>query len=84
MKDSKLSQKLLGILPKPSMEIDDAKNSKHRPTMGTIRTGMTTPISAYVSPMSVVETFLEKFTYASDSDGQISPRTERKSWNFVF
>jgi hypothetical protein len=57
------------------MEIDDAKNSKHHPTKDITRIGMTTTISTYISLMSVAETFLEKLTYVSNSDGQILMET---------
>ncbi|KAG7348921.1 DEAD/DEAH box helicase domain protein [Nitzschia inconspicua] len=73
MKDSKLSQKLLGFLPKP---IDDS-NSKTNdvpPSQATMTqkiTSINATVGTHISPMSIVETFLEKLTYSSDKDGQI-------------
>ena len=52
MKESKLSQKLLGFMKKTENDEDSR-------------------IPSHISPMSVVETFLEKLTYASDDDGQV-------------
>ena len=62
MKESKLSQKLLGFMNKPEHEKGDSKTSND---------GETFRIPTHISPMSVVETFLEKLTYASNDDGQV-------------
>ena len=60
MKESKLSQKLLGFMEKSAdaaaIQTEASSNSS-------------TP--SQISPMSVVESFLEKLTYASDDDGQV-------------
>jgi chromosome transmission fidelity protein 1 len=68
MKDSKLSQKLLGFMPKPPPDDKDSNKTVEKvPSQATTSTS----VSSHISPMSIVETFLEKLTYASDRDGQI-------------
>jgi chromosome transmission fidelity protein 1 len=68
MKEAKLSQKLLGFMPTPQNSSEDAQN-----TTATAAEENNNPlaISSSISPMSIVETFLEKLTFSSDNDGQI-------------
>ena len=62
MKESKLSQKLLGFTKKPEdANIGSPSNKDDESSR----------IPSHISPMSVVETFLEKLTYANDDDGQV-------------
>jgi chromosome transmission fidelity protein 1 len=72
MKDSKLSQKLLGFLPRPLVKMNDHPTKASTTTTTSLADGTTTAVSTmHISPMSLVETFLEKLTFANDTDGQI-------------
>ena len=64
MKESRLSQKLLGFMKKQgdATANSDSNNNNNNADER---------ISSHISPMSVVEIFLEKLTFASDDDGQV-------------
>jgi chromosome transmission fidelity protein 1 len=85
--ETKLSQKLLGFLPKQDDDDDDdgddgkdkdsGKENTHNTTTKATTNTTTTSTSAppstskHISPMSVVETFLQKLTFSNDDDGQV-------------
>jgi chromosome transmission fidelity protein 1 len=62
MKESRLSQKLLGFMKKPG-DATASSDANHNDDDERI--------PSHISPISVVETFLEKLTFASDDDGQV-------------
>ncbi|OEU06464.1 DNA repair helicase [Fragilariopsis cylindrus CCMP1102] len=77
MEESKLSQKLLGFMTAPSsksssstkVEGDNNKRDGNNDDGGDKADNVS--VTSHISPMSVLETFLEKLTYANDDDGQV-------------
>jgi hypothetical protein len=76
MKAVKLSHKLLGFLPKPSIDIGSQENDDVHSTK-TTTTGQL-PQQQLLYHHMYLETFLEKLTHASDTDGQIVMDTTTK------
>jgi chromosome transmission fidelity protein 1 len=78
MEESKLSQKLLGFMTPSSksksssstkVEVDNNKKDGNNDDGSDKADNVS--VTSHISPMSVVETFLEKLTYANDDDGQV-------------
>ncbi|MGK3748641.1 MAG: Rad3-related DNA helicase [Bacillariaceae sp.] len=75
MEESKLSQKLLGFMT-PSSKSSSTKMEGDMKKKGNDyengdNKADNVSVTSHISPMSVVETFLEKLTYANDDDGQV-------------
>ena len=71
MDESKLSQKLLGFIRKEVAPAQRSKNPAATRQIDGQTNSRASNMVSHISPMSVVETFLEKLTYASDTDGKV-------------